>query len=120
MISTGESTRGGEDAVAVRSVVEQLQADRQAAFAGLEARGVDVHAFGKLVMAYKAAEGVQRENAFEGIENALRKMSYENIVDTRAHARQALVEAWAADRKASPNQSHLMLAFTNTSCSDIY
>lgn len=81
--------------------------------AGLEARGVDVNAFGKLVVAYKAAEGEQRETAFESIENALRKMSYENIVDTRTHARQALVEAWAADQKACPNQSHLMLAFTN-------
>jgi|GEM_PF-985597 len=95
--------------------------------AELEARGVDVKAFEKLVLVYKAAESdthvsdtcdsgthaeEQQEIIFEWIENALRKMSYENIVDTRVHARQALVEAWATDRKAFADQSHLMLAFT--------
>jgi ATP-dependent exoDNAse (exonuclease V) alpha subunit len=85
--------------------------------AGLEARGININAFEKLVLAYKAAgsetnAGENREILFEWIENALRKMSYNTIVDTTIKARQALVEAWAADRKLFPDESHLMLAFT--------
>jgi ATP-dependent exoDNAse (exonuclease V) alpha subunit len=85
--------------------------------AGLEARGITVNAFEKLVLAYKAAgsetnAGENREILFEWIENALRKMSYNTIVDTTIKTRQALVEAWAADRKTFPDESHLMLAFT--------
>ena len=107
----------------VQSIIHDFDTHK----AGLVARAVDVKAFGKLVTAYKATEsgrgtpdtGVpdtgaegNRKIIFERIENALRKMSYENIVDTRVNARQALVEAWAVDRKAYLNQSHLMLAFT--------
>ena len=46
-------------------------------------------------------------------EDSLRSMSYGNIVDTRAETRAALVAAWARDRDAQPEQTHLMLAFTN-------
>jgi ATP-dependent exoDNAse (exonuclease V) alpha subunit len=83
----------------------------------LEARGININAFEKLILAYKAAGsetnvGENREILFEWIENALRKMSYDTIVDTTIKARQALVQAWASDRKFFPDQSHLMLAFT--------
>lgn len=46
-------------------------------------------------------------------EDSLRSMSYGNSVDTRAETRTALVAAWAQDRTAHPEQTHLMLAFTN-------
>jgi Ti-type conjugative transfer relaxase TraA len=81
--------------------------------AGLKDRGVDIPAFEKLVAAYTVSQGEERETLFEEIDNTLRNMSYGNIVDTRVNARQALVDAWAADRALNPAKSHLMLTFTN-------
>jgi Ti-type conjugative transfer relaxase TraA len=81
--------------------------------AALKDRGVDIQAFEQLVLDYMASQGEDREAFFEEIDNTLRNMSYGNIVDMRVNARQALVDAWAADRALNPAKSHLMLTFTN-------
>lgn len=78
----------------------------------LKERGVNVKILGSLVTDYKA---VPTPNAgiFQEIQSILRKMSYENISDTRSGTREALVKAWAEGYHASPEESHLLLAFTN-------
>jgi len=77
----------------------------------LKERGVDVISLDDLVTAYK--ETLEPDPAiFEQIETTLRQMSYKHIVDSRENTRQALVDAWAKDIQTSPEQSHLMLAFT--------
>ncbi|MEQ1879079.1 MAG: hypothetical protein ABL958_20735, partial [Bdellovibrionia bacterium] len=48
----------------------------------------------------------------EKIEDSLRKMSYMNLVDTRVETKKTLVEVWAKDRAKTPDESHLMLAYT--------
>jgi Ti-type conjugative transfer relaxase TraA len=76
----------------------------------LQRRGIDTEVLGHLINVYgeKNAPALLTE-----IEEVLRQMSYTNLVDTRQSAKEALVEAWAKDRAAMPDQSHLMLAFTN-------
>jgi Ti-type conjugative transfer relaxase TraA len=79
----------------------------------LKERGVDVKTLGVLVADYKAAF-LPDPQVFDRIETTLRQMSYDHIVDTRDSTRQTMVDSWAHDVKANPEQSHLMLAFTNT------
>jgi Ti-type conjugative transfer relaxase TraA len=50
---------------------------------------------------------------FKKTESILRTMSYEHKVDMRVEAKKSLVDAWDKARQASPNDSHLILAFTN-------
>jgi len=90
-----------------QSLVEDYGNQREA----LKAKGADVNALDALVRTYTASPSDPA--VFGRIETVLRQMSYGNIVDTRANARQAMVEAWAEDMKAHPEGTHLMLAFTN-------
>jgi len=78
----------------------------------LKEREVNVKVLGSLVAEYKAAP-TPNPAIFTKIESILRQMSYEHIYDTRGNTRQAMVKAWAKDYESSPDQSHLMLAFTN-------
>lgn len=75
----------------------------------LAARGVDVEHFGSLVTQYRGGQ----LNLLGKIRDALRQMSYGNLIDTRVDAKAELVKAWGDDRKVLPHESHLMLAFTN-------
>jgi Ti-type conjugative transfer relaxase TraA len=78
----------------------------------LKERGVDVKVLSSLVEAYKTSPETQLAT-FQKIEPILRQMSYEHIADTRSNTRQAMVDAWGQDYQAAPQESHLMLAFTN-------
>lgn len=95
-----------------KDLVEDIIQDFNAQKATLAAKGVDIEAFGDLVAAYQG-NGENKGHIWEQIEGTLRAMSYAHRADTRIATKQALVEAWAQDRQALPNQSHLMLAFTN-------
>lgn len=66
-----------------------------------------------LVEAWRSTSGAESDEAFKKIENLMRKMSYENGIDTRVETRQELVDVWAQDRAKSPSESHLMLAYAN-------
>jgi Ti-type conjugative transfer relaxase TraA len=82
----------------------------------LSSRGVNVEAFGKLVEDYKhSQEGKDPipSETLKNIDGMLRQMSYSHLVDTRQQAKVELVAAWMHDRTAMPDQSHLMLSFTN-------
>lgn len=50
---------------------------------------------------------------FKKTASILRTMSYEHKVDMRVETKKALVDAWDKTRQALPNDSHLMLAYTN-------
>lgn len=75
----------------------------------LAARGLDVASFASLAEKYRGGQ----LNCLNEIRTALRKMSYDNIVDTRVEAKEELVKAWWSDRQDSLHESHLILAFTN-------
>lgn len=78
--------------------------------AELKAKGTDLR---PLVEEWRKTHGQEEAEAFEKIEKALRKMSYDNLVDTRVETKKELVQAWARDRSETPSESHLMLAYTN-------
>ena len=101
-----------------QTVVKAIIADYANQEQNLEERGVDVKALSVLVTEYKA-NPIPSRPLFQEIEDTLRQMSYEHIVDTRIDTKQALVEAWAKDRQEKPEQSHLMLAFTNKDASSL-
>ena len=85
----------------------------------LSSRGVNIEVFSKLVENFKYSQNNQGHDehrlseTLKEIDGALRQMSYSHLVDTRQQAKIELVAAWHHDRIAAPEQSHLMLAFTN-------
>lgn len=78
----------------------------------LKEKGVNTKDFGTLVAQYKASPESDAV-LFQKIETLLRQMNYRQLYDTRANTRLEMVKAWAKDVEVSPDQSHLMLAFTN-------
>lgn len=99
-------------------VVERIIADYDTQEGKLQERGVDGGALRALVAEYK----VNPESnlpLFQKIEDVLRQMSYDHLIDTRLDTRQALVDAWAKDRQEKPGHSHLMLAFTNQDAANL-
>lgn len=80
----------------------------------LEEKGIDIQKFDELAAKYKAAELGQKDSILREVESILRTMSYENICNTRVDTKHALVDAWAKHRDDRPEQSHLMLTFTNS------
>lgn len=66
-----------------------------------------------MVEEWRKSHGQEEAEAFEKIEKAMRKMSYDYLVDTRVETKKELVQAWAQDRSMTPTESHLMLAYTN-------
>lgn len=78
----------------------------------LKAREVNIKVLSSLVSEYKE-DFIPSPAIFREIESVLRKMSYKHIADTRESTREALVKAWAEGYQASPDHTHLMLAFTN-------
>jgi len=78
--------------------------------AELKEKGINLR---PLMEEWQQAHGTEKTEAFDKIENAMRKMSYDNLVDTRVETKNALVNAWAQDRAKTPSKSHLMLAYTN-------
>ena len=95
-----------------QGMVERIIGDYANQQRNLKERGVDIKTLGSLVDEYKESP-VPNPVTFQKIESILRQMSYEHSADTRESTRQAMVEVWAVDHKAMPEQSHLMLAFTN-------
>jgi Ti-type conjugative transfer relaxase TraA len=80
----------------------------------LEERGVYVGHLRTLKYDYeKVTDPSQQQALLKRVENTLRPMSYENLVDTRVDTKQAMIAAWAENREANPTQTHIMLAFTN-------
>lgn len=82
----------------------------------LESYGVDLK---ELAAKYQNVEGKRKESIFDQIDQTLRRVGGQVFVDTRMHAKKALVEAWARDKADKPEQSHLMLAFSNKDAADL-
>lgn len=103
-----QSWKGKREAL-VESILVNYSEQKRA----LEEKGIDIQKFGELAAKYKAAELGQKDSILREVESILRTMSYENIGDTRVDTKQALVDTWAKHRDEKPEQSHLMLTFTN-------
>jgi Ti-type conjugative transfer relaxase TraA len=58
-------------------------------------------------------ESLEDGATFKKIESILRRMSYNHKVDMRVETKKALVASWDKSRQELPNDSHLILAFTN-------